>query len=147
LSPVKKFQFSKLPCLGWRSADFYKVFFAQNVCNTCANILVLDLRFLCTFVARCQLWLGANFSRRRKNPFKKLPSGYVFRNLEYMTYLVVNYYKNAVCLNLFAALPSGFLRSKFYHFYETLLMSFFKWKCNICEQKLLIEVLKSYTII
>jgi hypothetical protein len=32
------FQCRKLPCLGWRSADFLQGFFAQNVCKTCAEI-------------------------------------------------------------------------------------------------------------
>jgi hypothetical protein len=44
LSPVKMFQC--LPCLGWRSADFFKVFFAQNVCKSSSNIHIPVLRFL-----------------------------------------------------------------------------------------------------
>jgi hypothetical protein len=41
LSPVKMFQCSKLPCLGWRSADFLQGFFAQDVCKSSSNIHVL----------------------------------------------------------------------------------------------------------
>jgi hypothetical protein len=37
---------SKLPCLGWISADFLQGFFAQNVCRTCANKRVPELRFI-----------------------------------------------------------------------------------------------------
>jgi hypothetical protein len=44
--PKKWFLWSKLPCLEWRSADFYKVIFPKNIFRTCANILVLVLRFL-----------------------------------------------------------------------------------------------------
>jgi hypothetical protein len=40
------FQCSKLPCLGWRSADFLQGFFAQNVCKSSSNMRVLVLRFL-----------------------------------------------------------------------------------------------------
>jgi hypothetical protein len=39
---------SKLPCLGWRSADFFQVFFTKNVCWTSANLHVQVLRFLWT---------------------------------------------------------------------------------------------------
>jgi hypothetical protein len=46
LSPVKMFQCSKLPCQGWRSADFLQGFFAQNVYKSCSNMRVLVLRFL-----------------------------------------------------------------------------------------------------
>jgi hypothetical protein len=47
LSPVKEmFLCSKLPCLGWRSADFLQGFFAKNIFWTNANLLVLALRFL-----------------------------------------------------------------------------------------------------
>jgi hypothetical protein len=46
LSPVKMFQCSKLPCLGWRSADFLQGFFAQNVCKSSSNMHILVLRFL-----------------------------------------------------------------------------------------------------
>jgi hypothetical protein len=49
LSPVKMILCSKLPCVGWRSADFLKGFFAKNVCLTSTNILVLALRLLCSF--------------------------------------------------------------------------------------------------
>jgi hypothetical protein len=42
---------SKLPCLGWRSADFFTRFFAKNVCCTSANMLVVVLRFLWDVVA------------------------------------------------------------------------------------------------
>jgi hypothetical protein len=54
LSPVKMFQCSKLPCLGWSieiclwggdQQIFCKVFFAQNVCKSSSNMHVLVLRF------------------------------------------------------------------------------------------------------
>jgi hypothetical protein len=45
------FHCNKLPCLGWRSADFLQVFFAQNVCKSSSNMRVLVLRFLWLFTA------------------------------------------------------------------------------------------------
>jgi hypothetical protein len=50
--PLKNCSFGvcKFPCLGWRSAIFLQgVLSPKNICNTCANILVLDLRFLCCY--------------------------------------------------------------------------------------------------
>jgi hypothetical protein len=40
------FQCSKLPCLGWTSADFLQGFFANNVCKSSSNMRVRVLRFL-----------------------------------------------------------------------------------------------------
>jgi hypothetical protein len=75
LSPVKIFYCSKLPCLGWRSALFTRVFFAKNVCWTSANILVLVLRFL---------WLEQNF----QNPFwNRIPFARHLRRLGKMFHL------------------------------------------------------------
>jgi hypothetical protein len=40
VDPWKMFLWSKLPCLGWISVQFYKVLFPpqKNICRTCANI-------------------------------------------------------------------------------------------------------------
>jgi hypothetical protein len=68
VEPCKMFHCSKLPCLGWRSADFYKVFFAQNVCKSSSNMCFLVLRFLwlfCHLVPKMSTWIVWRESQAR----------------------------------------------------------------------------------
>jgi hypothetical protein len=49
VDPWKIWSWSKLPCLGWRSANFLqRCPILQNIFRTSANILVLVPRFLCS---------------------------------------------------------------------------------------------------
>jgi hypothetical protein len=63
---------SKLPCQGWRTADFLQGFFAKYVCWIKANKLVLVLRFLCPTRRRAAFELEVG---RRKEAAEETPIG------------------------------------------------------------------------
>jgi hypothetical protein len=85
LSPVKMFLYSKLPCLGWSSADFLQGFFRQKMFpgprkHTRSKISMLGprrkkkkrvmtrRRFRDPHDQGCQIFLGACYQNRKNVP-------------------------------------------------------------------------------
>jgi hypothetical protein len=76
---------SKLPCLGWRSANFFKVFFPLKYLQDLCNILVLDPRFL-WYISTARM-----FDKNSQLPFDWVSDNFVYIHICVHTDILCTY--------------------------------------------------------